>query len=60
MGAALAIVGGVLVYVLAPRKSRSKSPELLAAIERTLERYAGAKIGDRPFDPTALLDPALF
>jgi 2-polyprenyl-3-methyl-5-hydroxy-6-metoxy-1,4-benzoquinol methylase len=45
VGAGLALIGGTLAYVLAPRRRR-RSPELLAAIERTLGRYAGAKLSD--------------
>ncbi len=59
VGIGLAVIGGAAAYAIAPRKSR-KQPELVAAIERTLRRYAMAGITDRQYVRGKLHhDPAL-
>jgi len=59
LGLFLALIAGGATYALAPRQRR-KAPELLAAIERTLRRYAAAGITDRQYVRGKLHhDPAL-
>jgi uncharacterized protein (DUF2062 family) len=48
VGFSLAVLGGTLTYVLAPRRAW-KNPEITAAIQRTLRRYAAGGIVDRQY-----------